>query len=167
MSINSQKVQSLPSDLKKIADELIGKKFPEEVKREKSRDTFRGMGFGGPDPNTLHRDYYEPAYTLERWGDGDVQVQVRPWDNRRNAQVRIHRPTYDGIKDAFMTLRRENISIQDSTIWLDPSWWNHIMSNPELSIAVTKSTTSNIPHLFGTKVNVSHSVSGGILAATF
>lgn len=140
MSINSQKVKSLPADLKEIADELIANKFPEEVKRAKSRDTFRqeytpfGVGLGGVDgfdgraidPRDV---FFDPSRPSRREGYRDgVFVEVRPWDRSRVAKVRIREPSFASLMDGLRKLDRENV-VRNRRFVMNPDFYNHAMND--------------------------------------
>lgn len=122
---NSQKVQTLPSDLKSIAEELIAKKFPEEVKRDSSREYFR--------PERAYRfdgvELEPHVYREQRHGD----VSFDPRTRERVVRATIHGRGYEDIAQAMRKLDMGNIPRRGRTLYISVHMYNNLRKDSPMA----------------------------------
>lgn len=174
-AISSQKVTSLPKDLRKIADELIAEKFPEEVKREQSRDTFRDRCTCGPEYAVRCVIHDTKSYDDDRHRRNfTITYDVRPWDRRRVAKVNVRHPSYNGIKEAVYTLRRENISMNNAKMVMGTREFHDLLGSPDLGREIRHVDRSRregeepvIAELFGMEIICHPSIQGFVIESSY
>ncbi len=195
--LKSQKTNSLPDDLKAIAEELIAKKFDvrEEVIPEVD-DFFLdpddrrfgrgGMGHFGIDPafaesrGRPHSFADEPSMGDRRgFRDrdvSDVRVQIQPWDRLRVAEVEISYPTFDNLVVANRKLDMENIRrVRPREFIMHPEFYNFLCRDQQVGMYLQHYDGRRVPEgakevigeIMGCQIVIARGVKHCILRAEF
>ena len=105
----TSKIESLPDDLKEIAQGLINDKFGEEVveQRKQPRQSFRGPdGIHAGPPAGYDTSIYDTSYDGRRLS-GRIEAMYDAWSGNKTARIRVNYPSIDCIRDAVRTLDME------------------------------------------------------------
>lgn len=139
--LQTRKINSLPKDLRKIADELLIEKFGaddtiEEVKVEQSTDTFLGVdaGFYQFDGRfDVHaNEPYVGDFSRNQRGRPSINTRVDSYNRRRIVSTPIERISTRGIRDAIQVLDYENLPRNNRVIRLSPGFWNELKRDSDL-----------------------------------
>ncbi len=134
----SLKYQSLPDELKSIADELIRDKFgvEEEVVPDvgqsfrnnegKPRATYVGPDEFFIDP-TMGNGYIRSE--RQRGYRDEIRVEIRPWDSSRVATLQIGEPSFDCLRKGMQRFDMENIR-NERTFIMHPNFYRSLMCDP-------------------------------------
>lgn len=182
--LKTQKTNSLPDDLKKIAEELIAKKFDvrEEVIPEVD-DFFLDprMGHRSSDPFAGRPDSFfnEPGMGPRPFRGRDVSditVQTRPWDRLRVAEVEISYPSFDNLVIANRKLDMENIrSGRRREFIMHPEFYSFMRRDRDVGLHLQSYSSGRVPEgakdvvgeIMGCLVIISPGVRHCILRAEF
>ena len=139
--LQTRKINSLPEDLRKIADELLYEKFGaddtiEEVKVEKSTDTFRGINdgffqFDGRQDVAFNESYVDYRRMERR---PEVTARCNPYDSTRVATTPICTPDFRGLVEALRRLDEQNLPRRDRIFRLEPRFWNYLKRDDEIAL---------------------------------
>ena len=122
----TSKIQSLPDDLRKIAEELIDDKFGKEVVRERSSNTFQR------DIHLYDGAYGESyeSFRVESVRGEDIRATPDFASRRIRYSTSITQPTLRALLDAINRLHRRNL--RNITAYIPVSWRDELLLSPEL-----------------------------------
>lgn len=167
--LKTSKVKALPDDLKKIAEEMLAKKFDikEEVVFPKwedpfldiNRGAFAGTGFNGAGGATTTQFFgeFQPGY------QDQIYVESQPWSNNRVAKLRIRHPAENELISALQRFDKQNMRGKRSFIMSREfcdyvrSWWRFTQHGG----------IEGVGQIFGCDVIVSPQVQDCVLEARF
>lgn len=116
----TQSLSSLPDDLRKIAEELIGEKFKvEEVVERKSRPSFQGRGARVADePDVAYRQGGDRfgGYRDDSWGS----ISVRQDLYKRNYTIEISEPSERVLLEVMRMMDMNNFRRRKSILYIIP-----------------------------------------------
>lgn len=172
--LRTKKTNSLPSDLKDIAEQLIGEKFgfEEEVVERKSHDPFPRVGFGF--------DEFEPSSRDSGGRDrdvSDIRVNHAPWNmHARIAEIEITYPSWDNLLNALRKMDMQNIRPREpKTFAMHPEFYRFFMRTDDARMYFKQSMGARprpgerqlVGHIVGCDVIVTPQVRHCILRAEF
>jgi hypothetical protein len=170
--LQTAKRNSLPKDLKSIADELIAEKFgiEEEVVERKAPNPFQG-GFAQEFPNGTNVD--DRIRGRQGSFPNNITVEVRPWDNLRLARIEVISPTYGGLVNAMRAFDMQNLT-RERALVVNPSWWNYMLADMRLRELIIQrhgvryeGTMPVVAEVFGCKVVEYPGVRTAVLEARY
>lgn len=132
--VQTQKVKTLPDDLKKLAEELLREKFGVEEVRDKSPDSFRG-------PDEFHEIRFDEVFIEPGMGNrgrrGPVQVSMDPRTRSRLARVHItsRGSALTGIADAMRDLDMENLPNRYRKILIHQERYHEVLREERIMFA--------------------------------
>lgn len=139
--LRTQKTNSLPKDLKAIAEELIGEKFGFEEEVVTRRDDPFPDFDGRFDRVTVDpRDVFIDPEVRDRGhrrGDvSDIRVTNTPWSMRsRLAEIEITYPSWDNLLVARRNLEMQNIRMNDRPRFImHPEFYHFFMRTEDARI---------------------------------
>lgn len=139
--LQTRKINSLPKDLRKIADELLIEKFGsddtiEEVKAVKSAESFRGYVPEFEQLNAGFASVPDLAYMGDfgrlQSGRPRINTRVDSYNRRRIVSTPFERVSTRGIRDAIQVLDYENLPRTNRVIRLSPGFWNELRRDEDL-----------------------------------
>lgn len=163
--LQTRKINSLPKDLRKIADELLIEKFGEDdtVKevRKKSSSSFPGDGAYGIRVDKefgLEMGYFGSSESYARFdGSSDITyVGNRRMDRpgistrldistrSRVATTPICTPDFRGLIEALRTLDEQNLPRHGRVFRLSPGFWNELKRQSDVGIHVSFGRTQTL-----------------------
>ena len=155
--VQTQKVKTLPDDLKKLAEELLGAKFGEEVVEVESHDPFQGTGPFGSARIRQDDFFVEPGMGNRRGVGhrdlGEVRVRMEPWSRSKVAELEITYPSYEVLMAAFREMDMRNIRPQERELILHPEFYHFLMRDRDCSINFIKFDQMGMPRERGAKVS--------------
>lgn len=179
--LQTRKINSLPEDLRKIADELLYEKFGaddeiNEDKVAKSTASFRGavdisqwqgqsgfdMGYSG---SAEYDERYSQVPDIAYVGRG--VMERRPGINARvdfsNRQqvitTPVTSPDFRGLTEALRRFDEQNLPRRDRIFRLEPRFWNYLRQDRELGLYLSTSSYAQEYTLFGCRIIVDPSQS--------
>lgn len=179
----TNKVETLPDDLKSIAEEMLAKKFgvEEEVVREEppfdpflrihESHTATDDGFLQASTTTTEYDYRGRRGFLN-----DIQISIQPWDRRKIAQVNVNAPSERHIRDAIDNFEWSAVPRYGRQWVFNPRFWNYLKSDPRMGMSTSHKPTPrewregvevSVAYLYGIPVTVSPHIREGLLIARF
>lgn len=149
--LESKKIQTLPDDLKSIAEELIRDKFgAEEEVVEQSTASFHNITRQEYPPNDarfdgLHTQFgdgfvdvldksTDDTYQYTRYRTGDLRTWFSPYHRTRHVAVSIHSPDTRSIRASIQELDRVNVRQDGRTIMMPPRFARELMASRDYQI---------------------------------
>lgn len=137
--VKTNKVQTLPDDLKSIAEEMLAAKFGVKEAAPKKAKSFRGdtgnspWSVGGFTSGSIG---IESASFMGGRGrrNGSVQVSVQPWNGNRVAEIEVGYPDDSSLVDAFRELDSRFGRDNRRKIIVGPRFFNELCRDPRLRI---------------------------------
>lgn len=142
----TKKLNSLPSDLLELAEELIADKFDvkEEVVEKKSRPNFPGSipkreeyDWIGVDTVSISPGdvFVDPnaVSSFTRHRSDEVRTRIDFFSRRRIASVSIAIPTTRGIRDSICRLDQANLPRDNRKILMSSRFWNELKRDPDIA----------------------------------
>jgi hypothetical protein len=172
--LQTRKINSLPKDLRKIADELLIEKFGEDdviqkkEVRKKSSSSFPGDGaygirvgqgisevgyFGSAEANERFSGI--PDITDVGYGRMDrpgLSTRVGISSRQRVVTTPICTPNFRGFIEALRRFDEQNLPSRDRVVRVHPGFWNEARMDREISLYTNYS--SRIETIFGCRVLV-------------
>ena len=156
----TSKVQSLPDDLREIAEGLINDKFGrEEVVRESTPNYFQSMAYVTYGIDTAYDgEDYELHIRTERISGEDIRANPDFATRRIRYSTSITQPTSRALLDAINRLHRRNL--RNITAYIPVSWRDELLLSPELFSFANRDDVGGcgsdyIGKIFGVSVRVS------------
>ena len=149
--LRTRKINSLPEDLKLIAEELLVEKFGEEKKVEKSTNSFPGDDFYGIRVSKefgLQMGHLSNSEVAERlFGTTDelsmgygrmehipgLNTRVDFSSRQRVVTTPVTTPDFRGLVEALRRLDEQNLPRRDRIFRFNPRFWDAIRYDRELS----------------------------------
>lgn len=134
--LKTNKVDTLPDDLRFIAEEMLAKKFdiPEEVPPKRG-GSFRVQPVESAwttagTQQTYYGVEFEPSYGRGgRQSGNGIKVRLEPWSGHRVAEISVREPTIDSLMRAIRTFDEEMID-GDRTFIMSPRFWHYLARDP-------------------------------------
>lgn len=105
--VKTNKVQTLPDDLKSIAEEMLAAKFGVKEEAPKKAKSFPGRdGWTVPDFNDIFIEPDVGSGRLDR-REPTIEVKHQPWNGDRIAEVEVGYPSEGDLIDVFRLLDRK------------------------------------------------------------
>ena len=183
--VQTQKVKTLPDDLKKLAEELLGAKFGEEV-IEETHNPFPGQHEFAQTVGIRPDDFFDDFFIEPPMGNrrgvghrdlGELQVRMEPWSRSKVAELEITYPSYEVLMAALREMDMRNIRTRDRELVMHPEFYHFLMRDRDVSINFIKFDQMGMPRdrgakvsdgqLFGCQVYITPKVRHAILTARF
>lgn len=126
--VKTNKVQTLPDDLKSIAEEMLAAKFGVKEEAPKKAKSFPGRdGWTVPDLNDI---FIEPDVGNGRLDrrEPTIQVKHQPWNGSRVAEIEVSYPDERSLIEAFKALDRQIGRRDGRKIFIGRLFYREIMN---------------------------------------
>lgn len=139
------KLQSLPDDLRKIADDLLAEKFGvEEEVVEKSTASFQyDVRTDERSDARLNAIQFDTAYDIRRGRrfPDPIKVEVQPWDGRRTATVLVNAPSERHLVNALDHFDYEGIPSKERYFFMSHRFYDYVLRDPILQRSLVMRNT--------------------------
>lgn len=180
----THKVNSLPDDLRSVAEEMLAEKFgiEEEVVERSAPNPFRdNTQFDARADDATYvsgpRAVDDPRMGYGRRFRNNIRVEVQPWNNGRVAEVDVNAPSIHHLREAIDQFDWENVPKHDRTWLFGPRFWHYLKADPRMASAIVSRNPPrdswregieiSIADLYGIPVVVNPNIPAGMLIARF
>ena len=169
----TKKLNSLSGDMRKVAEELISKKFGiEEEVLVNYQDVFldprRDYHQEYPDGRSAFTDDPHSVGGGPGMGEvGPIQVDYDPRSNLRSARVMIQHPSFGNLLAALRTIQNNNIrSRQPMEFMMSPDFYRYLMNDKEFHMKEVV-VLGKVTQVLGCNVRITPVIRHAMLEAIF
>lgn len=174
----TRKINSLPKDLRKIADELLIEKFGEDdtVKevRKKSSSSFPGAIDISQFQQGIDMGYFGSSESVARFNDATdisnvysgrgfdrpgISTRLDISSRTRVATTPVTSPDFRGLVEALRRLDEQNLPRRDRIFRLEPRFWNYFRQDRELGLYLSTNSYASEYILMGCRIIIDPSQS--------